>query len=85
MVEEAAEGDDPLAAWEGEPLCESDDLLYVLNLTNANEDAMKFKVHFKGSEGILANLIWPREGLIGCVDGLETLKVIAVLPKKTAE
>ena len=56
---------DPLAEWEGEPLLERDDLLYVLNLTNTTDLPLKYRIAFRESEAMQANLVFPSEGLVG--------------------
>lgn len=73
---------DPLTEWEGEPLLECDDLLYVLTVTNSTTMPLKYRIFFKETS-ITANLVYPHEGLVGEIAASEASKVVAVLPRIT--
>ena len=75
--------DDPLSAWEGEPLKECADLAYVLTVSNTTELPLKFRISFKeGCASESSDLLWPRQGLLGKIGPNEVGKVVAVLPRK---
>ena len=84
--DDAASSGDPLDSWAGQPLRDSSDLLYVLKLTNMSENPMKYRINFAESNADLpANLVWPKQSLVGSIDALATCKVVAVLPKVEAD
>lgn len=83
--DDSKQEDELLAGWEGEPLQECSDLLYVLQVTNVTDQPLKFKLTFEQRlKDAQVNLVWPREGLVGTAAPNEEAKVVAVLPKKTA-
>jgi len=84
---ETAAIEDPFSVWQGDEIKTCDDLVYVLKLTNTTDEVMKFTLKFSLGEQAPreANLVWPREGLIGSIKANEVNKIIAVLPKLTAD
>ena len=83
-AEENSESD-PLQEWEGEPLQECADLVYVLSVTNVSNDPLKFRILFdEKAKDSNVNLVWPRLGLVGTAAPNEESKVVALLPKKLA-
>lgn len=77
--------EDPLSVWEGEPIQSCPDLCYLLMVTNTTQDPLLYSINFTaGNVETPANLLWPRQGLIGAVGPNETDKVVALLPKASA-
>ena len=83
--QEDTDVDDPFTVWQGDEIKTCDDLVYVLRLTNTTAELMKFSLNFEEvMTNSCANLVWPREGLIGSIGANEVNKIVAVLPKMSA-
>ena len=77
---------DPFEGWEGEPIQECEDLVYVLTVSNTSDQPLTYTISFKdGATDYLANLCWPKQGLVGAIGQNEAAKIVAVLAKKDTE
>jgi len=80
-----ADGDSFLG-WDGAPIKQCSDLVYILTLTNTSDLPMCYKINFRENHpDHQANLLWPRQGLLGSIGANEAAKIVAALAKRDPE
>ena len=66
--------------WDGDELCECEDLVYKLAITNLTDNEVKFKLSFQEKEGEILNLKLPVNVFKGKLQS-EQQSIVALIPK----